>query len=249
MNAPALHIHPDPDTLYRATAERIAALAASAVERRGAFFIALSGGSTPRGLYERLAAPPYVDRVPWANTHVFFGDERCVPPDHPDSNYRMAHETLLSHVPIPSQQIHPMQVALASVRQDAARYAGLLEQRVPHDDHGLPIFDLILLGLGPDGHTASLFPNTCILHERSRPVAAVYVSKLHAWRLSLTPPVIEHARHILFLVAGRQKAEILADVFADTPEALPVRLLQPTGQVEWLVDQAAAQQLTSARQA
>lgn len=240
-----IHISDNADALARDAAARIWALGRRAVEARGRFCIALAGGSTPRILYRTLAAT-----VPahwsWADVQVFFGDERDVPPDHPDSNARMARETLLDQIPIPAQNVHPMRSADASLRRDAARYAAVLRRLVPSSEDGWPQLDLILLGLGSDGHIASLFPGTCVLHERQLSVAAVHVPQQRSWRLSLTLPVLERARHLLFLVAGADKSRVLAAARAGPGSAgsLPVHRLQPRGEVEWFCDRAAAAHLT-----
>jgi 6-phosphogluconolactonase len=244
MAAPVLEIYADHAHMNRAVADRVVELAERVLRERGSFFVALSGGSTPRALYQLLASPEYVARLDWAHVHVFFGDERCVPLDHPDSNYRMANESMLRRVPVPPEQVYPMCLHPESPTEEAARYSTLLKTRLPESHSGVPEFDLILLGLGEDGHTASLFPGTDILNDRREPVAAVYVEKLGSWRVSITYPVIDHARHVLFLVAGENKAPTLNLVFREPlGEPLPVQRIEPRGEVEWHVDQAAAQAL------
>lgn len=229
------HRLPDAKALYDAATERILRLAHTAIAARGAFHIALSGGNTPRRLHARLTLEPEVD---WSRWHVWFGDERCVPPDHVDSNYRMARETLLDHVPIPEAQIHPMIPRAGIEPADAAHdYAARLATEAPRRGDQ-PELDLILLGLGGDGHTASLFPGTGILGERARSVAEVFVPQLDTWRISLTPPAIEQARHLLFLVDGTGKADILGRIErgpAAGETALPVEMLHPHGGVEWYI--------------
>lgn len=234
-----LHIFDDIETLNEATAQHWQEQANAAVAARGAFHVALAGGSTPRRLYVRLAQDDYRQRLPWAETHIYFGDERCVSPDHTDSNYRMAHEALLSQVRAPPAQIHPMYDPVLSPEQNATHYAGLIA--------GIPAFDLILLGMGDDGHTASLFPDTTILDESHRPVAAQYVEKLAAWRISLTLPTINAARQVSVLVAGAGKAEIIAAVAGvDTPD-YPIQRVHPQpGRLDWFLDHAAAQRLPEA---
>jgi len=243
MKAP-VRIFADAPTLHRRAAERVVALAREAVAARGAFHLALAGGSTPRGLYQLLATAEFARQLPWASLHIYFGDERCVPPDHPESNYRMAREALLDHVPLPAGQIHP--IPCEAEPQRAARdYADLLQRKLPRDDAGRPCFDLILLGLGPDGHIASLFPDTDILHRRRLPVAAVFVPKLESWRVSLTLPLLNNARHLLLLVSGAGKADVVRHVLDRIPEAtpLPVERLRPRGEQTWMLDQAAARHL------
>jgi len=240
-------IHPDLDSLSRAAARRISALAAEACAAHGAFTLSLSGGSTPRRLYQTLTEPEFRDSIDWARVHIYFGDERCVPPDHPDSNYGMVEAALLRHVPIPPAQVHRIDVATASVRQDALRYAQFIATHVPLDSQSVPSFDLILLGMGPDGHTASLFPNTCILREQQQAAAAVYVEKFQTWRVSMTYPILNHARQLMFLVAGADKADMLRRTHVEPPgnNPLPIQRIAAQGAVEWLLDSAAAAQLPS----
>ena len=204
------------------------------------FTMALSGGSTPGRLHEILGEPPMSERVPWKRVRVFWGDERCVPPEDPGSNYRMACETLLDHVPLPAENIHRMRGELGP---DAAAEAYEKELRgffqVPW-----PTFDLILLGMGNDGHTASLFPGSDILHETTQPVAGVsaHYQDRPARRVTLTPPAINAARHVVFLATGAEKAETLRSVLEGRfqPDALPAQVIRPTdGQLMWLVDSAA----------
>ncbi|MDE2088414.1 MAG: 6-phosphogluconolactonase [Gammaproteobacteria bacterium] len=238
-------MYPDPEALSRNAAQRLIEYAARSTAERGAFHLALAGGSTPRGLYQRLASPECARQIDWSRVHVYFGDERCVPPDHPDSNFLMAHQTLLSRVPIPRAQIHAIRADPATLPHDAEAYGRLLSEQLPHSEDDVPQFDLILLGLGHDGHTASLFPGTPILSERTQPAAGVYAPALPPWRVSLTLPVLDHARRLMFLVTGADKAEIVRRVFLE-PSAgppLPVRLIAPRGEVEWHLDAAAAQYL------
>ncbi len=237
-------IYADLDALSRAAAEHWVASAEAAQSARGAFHVALAGGSTPRRLYQRLAGPDFRERVNWAGVHIWFGDERAVPPDAPESNYRMAREALLDHVPIPPNQVHPMQTTGLPLPEAAQRYAQALAQAVPADAGGQPLLDLVLLGLGEDGHTASLFPGTDILDERRRQVAAVHVPRLDAWRLSLTYAALDSAREALFLVAGAGKADIVQRLFAAAPaEPLPAQRVRPRGEVLWYLDEAAAARL------
>jgi 6-phosphogluconolactonase len=235
----ALHVFPDPSTLAHAAAERFVELAQAAIDARRRFLVALAGGSTPRPVYRTLADEPFASRVDWTRVHVFWGDERCVPPDHPDSNYRMARESLLDHVPIPDPNVYRIK---GEVVPDWAASSYEMElERVFGPDGRL---DLILLGLGEDGHTASLFPDTTVLEEEEYAVDALYLGKLGAWRVTLTLPVINAARHVLFLVTGEEKADVLARVRAG--EQLPAALVQPeAGEVTWLVDSDAASLLAA----
>ena len=238
-----IHILEDPTTLAQAVAQRWCDLARAAQAERGVFTVALAGGSTPRLLYETLAAPPWRERMDWSRCEIFFGDERSVPPDHPDSNYRMARESLLDHVPIPPERIHRMHGERRPLEQAAEDYAACLAA-LPRDGEGLPCLDLVLLGLGPDGHIASLFPDTAILEEDQRWVAPVYVDKLATWRLSLTYPVLDHARQVVLLVAGEGKRQIVRAVLGgDGADSYPVQRLRPRGELHWYLDAAAAADL------
>lgn len=204
--------------------------------------VALSGGSTPRVLYELLSDPrePFRAQIAWDQTHFFFTDERHVPPDHPDSNYRMVHEAMFSRVPLPQQNIHRIP-AENPVAEDAAKhYENDLRKFF---GEAIPAFDLILLGLGEDGHTASLFPHSPALKETERLVAAPWVEKFNAYRISLTLPVLNNAKSTVFLVTGASKAEILNEVITakTNPDLYPAQAISPTnGAVSWLVDKAAA---------
>jgi 6-phosphogluconolactonase len=231
-----LQVHSSAERLAEAAAARIAGLASAAVARRGRFVIALAGGSTPEPTYRRLARGGAGQRVPWSQFEIFWGDERCVRADHPDSNYRMAHRALLRHVPVPDGHVHRIQGELPPAHA-AAAYEAQLQQVLAGT-----CFDLILLGLGADGHTASLFPDTSAVEERDRAVVAVYVDKLQAWRVTLTLPVINAARDVIFLVSGTEKAGALAQVRAgaDVPAA---RVHPDSGRLTWLVDRDAAAEL------
>ena len=243
--AQAPRIFPDTQTLATAAAERWLALYQDVHTAQTLFHVALSGGSTPKRLYQLLADPDRQSAIDWSRVHVYFGDERAVPPEHTDSNYRMAREALLDHIAIPAENIHRMNATPETIEQDAEDYAAMLREHLPHDAAGMPVFDLILLGMGADGHTCSLFPGTTILDERVRSVAAVYVPHLDSWRLSLTYPVLDRARHLLFLVAGSDKAKRLRQVCRDAAPSVPVQGIRPRGTVEWYLDRAAAAEIDS----
>lgn len=236
-------IFPDDDALAREAGDRIIALSGEAIDDHGRFSIALSGGSTPRRLFALLASEPYASRIEWAHVHIFWGDERCVPPDDSESNYRMAREALLDHVPLPPENIRRIK-GERDPAQAAEEYEHLL--RMFFAGSALPRFDLLLQGMGADGHTASLFPGTQALHIASRWVAANYVPKLDSWRITLTAPAINAGAHIMFLVAGASKTAALRAVLRGPhqPEIYPSQLITPyDGDLLWLVDQAAADQL------
>ena len=237
----------DAATLAAEAAQRFVAAAAAAVAERGRFSVALAGGSTPAGMYRLLRHDPYRDQVAWGRVLVLFGDERCVPPDRPESNFRMAQETLLTHVPVPAANVLRMAGELPGP-EAAARYAEQLAESVPSDrPGGWPRLDLVLLGMGDDGHTASLFPGMPVLDEDRRCVAwtAVpdYVRPALA-RLTLTLPVLNAARQVLFLVAGRNKALAVEKILTSSDPAagvLPAGRVQPAaGALTWLLDEAAA---------
>jgi len=241
--AVALRIFDDADALAHATAARFIELAEASTRERGAFSVALAGGSTPKRVYRLLGGEELRARVRWQSVQVFFGDDRCVPPDHPDSNYRMASEALLSRVPLPSENVRRM-LGEADAETGARLYERELRSYFDADDW--PRFDLVLLGMGDDGHTASLFPYTAALEERTRWVVANRVEQLDAFRLTLSAPAINRARQIVFNVAGAAKAERLREVFKGRcdPSRLPAQLIHPVaGRLEWLVDRAAAEKL------
>src|SRR5690349_6463372 len=234
-----LKVFADPAAVARAAAEHWVTLQPKSV--------ALSGGSTPRVLYELLANPrePFRDRIAWDETHFFFSDERHVPPDHPDSNYRMVNEALVSRAPVPPQNIHRV-LAEKPLAEEAARdyeadlrkfFVEGIADRFPGE--AIPAFDLVLLGLGEEGHTASLFPHSPALKETKRLVAAPWVEKLNTYRITMTLPVLNNGRSVVFLVTGASKAEILRTVMNTdrNPDSYPAQAISPTsGAVSWLVD-------------
>lgn len=242
---PGLVRVPDLATLSRNAAERFVLLARQAIAARGRFSIALSGGATPRPLYTLLASPGFAPRVDWTRVYVFWGDERAVPPDDPASNFRMANETLLSQVPIPVQNIHRIS-AEKGAPEAAQEYEKTLRDWFQPAVDAVPQFDLVLLGLGENGHTASLFPHTAVLHQVERWVAGYHVAETNMDRITLTVPVINAALNILFLVAGPDKAPTVRAVLRGDyrPDDLPAQLIQPAaGHVVWLLDKSAAQDL------
>ncbi len=234
---PEVEVATDPEALARRAAAWITALARNS---QGRFAVCLSGGSTPRRLYQLLAESPHREVMPWDRVHWFWGDERFVPWEHEDSNYRMVRTAMLSRAPIPAQNIHAIEtIGLPSDAADA--YERALKSYYGRDalDPAQPIFDVQLLGLGPDGHTASLFPGTSVLDERRRWVAEVVGAKPEA-RITLTYPALESSRHTAFLVAGSDKREMLSRALAGD-RALPAARVRPTGTLTWFVDAAAQQ--------
>jgi 6-phosphogluconolactonase len=237
-----IQIYHDYETLSLAAANLFLEKARRNVEQFGRFSVSLSGGGTPKRMFEILAQPSYVDSFPWKNTHVFWGDERCVPGDDAHSNILMAHQTLLDHVPIPEKNIHPPFCDQDPVAA-ASRYEVILEEFFM--DRPLR-FDLIWLGLGSNGHTASLFPNTPVIQERERLAAEVFVEEQGMWRVTLTLPVLNQAETVVFLVSGQKKAEILQQVLEgpSTAARFPAQLVQPqSGNLVWMVDREAAARL------
>lgn len=242
-----LRIHKGLEGLSREAARIFRELAGERVNETGLFTVALSGGSTPANLYSILSSAPYDKKIPWNGVHLFFGDERCVEPAHPDSNYRMVSDTLISAIEIPGENIHRMEgeldpvVAARRYEEEIRRFFS--ENSLLDEGSGRPVFDLVLLGLGEDGHTLSLFPSTRALDEGERLVAENHVERLKGWRLTLTLPVVNAASTVVFLVSGEGKARALKEVAdgALSPAELPALGVRPLkGSVIWLVDEAAA---------
>ncbi|RME07502.1 MAG: 6-phosphogluconolactonase [Anaerolineae bacterium] len=237
--------YPTPEELAHAAAERFLTLADESTRRRGRFAVALSGGSTPQGMYRKLATIEFAERVPWEHVHLFWSDERHVPRDHPESNYRMAVEALLRYAPIPPENIHPVDTTRPP-EQAALEYERAIRAFFSPE---LPRFDLILLGMGHDGHTASLFPHTQALHSGERLVVANFVPALESWRVTFTPHLINLGRDVTFLVTGERKARRLRQVLFGPfqPEELPAQLIRPPrGRLCWMVDEAAALHIKAA---
>ena len=237
-----------PQDLFQAAAEEVIRVASNAVAQRDRFTIALSGGSTPKNLYTLIAANAG-SSLPWEKVFFFWGDERHVPLDDPDSNYRMAKESLLSKLPVPPANIFPVPAGNQDAEAVAEAYEQTLKNFFALKRDELPRFDLILLGMGPDGHTASLFPETPALGEKSRLVVANWVDKLKTSRITFTLPLLNAARCVVFLVSGTDKAAVLREVLeGDAPgEKYPSKLVRPSnGKLIWFVDRAAASQLTTA---
>jgi 6-phosphogluconolactonase len=233
----------DAAELAREAARRFAGLAEAFARDAGRFTVALSGGSTPKAMFHALAEKPFADALPWRSIYFFWGDERCVPPDHADSNYRMANETLLSKVPIPPENIFRIPAEDGDHKRAAANYSENLRTFFAAER---PSLDLIFLGMGSDGHTASLFPGTTALCANDRVAVANYVDKFQSWRITLTADTINRARNIIFLVAGADKAPALKEVIEGPriPEQYPSQLIEAShGALLWMVDEAAAKLL------
>ena len=255
-----IQIFRDPAEVARAAAEHFVSESRKAVAESDGFSVALSGGSTPKLLYELLADPRegFREQIAWDTTHFFFSDERHVPPDHPDSNYRMVDEALFTRVPVPAQNIHRIPAENPNAEDAAKDYEAELRRflgkgisnrfpaETPADQsfaEGIPAFDLLLLGLGEDGHTASLFPHSPALKETERLVVAPWVERLNTYRITMTLPVLNNGKSAVFLVTGASKAEILREIIQTrtNPDLYPAQAISPTsGAVTWLVDEAAA---------
>jgi 6-phosphogluconolactonase len=241
-----VEVYADLDEVAHAAAELFVELCQPITSGDSTFNVALSGGSTPRALHTLLASSPYRDQVDWSKVQFYWGDERFVPPDDAESNYRMARETLLSSLSLDASQVHRFQTELGDPDAAAAQYEEELRRQFHLKAGELPQFDLVFLGMGPDGHTASLFPRTAGLQVTDRLAIANYVPKLEAYRLTLTTPVINHAAVVAFLVVGSEKAQTVARVLqgASNPEELPSQLISPVdGDLYWILDQAAAAEL------
>jgi 6-phosphogluconolactonase len=236
---PRVDVFDDAGALLDAAADAVTATAAASIQARGRMTLALAGGATPRGLYERLAGP-WRDRIDWPRVHVFWGDERCVPPTHADSNYRLAWESLLQHVPVPAAQIHRIAGEIEPAAA-ARQYGATLAAEFDASAGTPPVFDLILLGLGADGHTASLFPGHAAVDDTRHTVLAIPPEGGRSARITLTLPVLNAARAVLWLVTGETKAAALAAVLDGLPAPVPLPAQRVTSHdARWLVDRAAA---------
>jgi 6-phosphogluconolactonase len=238
---------PDPEGVSRAAAQALVELARAAIAERGRFCVALSGGSTPRRMYEILGEAPRWAHIDWRRVEVFWGDERGVPPEHPDSNYGMAAAVLLGKLGVPPDRVHRIQGEMPDPEEEAARYQDELARVFATAPDGLPpIFDLVFLGMGSDGHTASLFPYSQALTERRRWVGGHHIARLGKPRITMTPPILNRAAEVRLLVTGADKAGALREALTGPrePERLPVQLVAPeAGRLVWLIDRAAASEL------
>jgi len=237
-------VEPDGSALARRAAEQLVDIAEEAVAKRGRARIAISGGSTPKAAFQLLADPgqPFLKRMPWEKLDLYWVDERTVPPDHPESNYRMTREAMLDRVPLKPEQIHRMEGEL-DPDVAASRYESLLRNTFRLEGAETPRFDLVQLGMGDDGHTASLFPHTEALHEMGRLVTANQVPQKDTWRVTLTWPVINQGSSVFFLIGGKNKAELVKEVFTGQrdPERLPSQLIWPaSGILTLILDKDAA---------
>lgn len=238
-----VRVYADLHQLSAAVAQHCVQYIQSTLAQQDECHIALAGGSTPESLYTLLATTDYMQQISWDKVHIYFGDERYVSHDSPQSNFCMARTALLDKVPLLQGNIHPIPTDAGDAESDAQAYAQLLTRNLPYDNN-VPVFDLILLGMGEDGHTASLFPGTPILTEKQKPVAAVYVDTLASWRISLTYPVLNAARCLLFLVSGKNKAAQIRAIFTSEHSAhVPIQQIQPAHACYWYLDADAAAEL------
>ncbi len=253
MNQPEVRVFENKNKLSLAAAELVCRLANSAVRERGAFTLLLAGGGTPRALYELLAGERFAGRMPWSTTALFWGDERFVPPEHPESNFRMARQAMIARVPIPPENVHPVPTAdYPDTRSTALAYDSTLreyfcktENTIKTSTGSFPRFDLVLLGMGADGHTASLFPGSSVLREDSRLAVAVNAPQGYRTteRISVILPVLNSAGTVLFMVAGSEKRLALSAVLGDPGSArckYPAAMVRPrSGRLIWYLDREA----------
>ncbi len=235
-----IHVLDTAADLFAAAAQHFVTQAQAVIRAKGHFRVALSGGSTPKNLYARLASGAFPP-VPWDKIYVFFGDERDVPPDHADSNYRMASQAMLSKVPVPAENVFRVPTELNNAEAAALEYEQTIRTYFNLKPGEVPRFDLILLGMGPDGHTASLFPGTAALGESSRLVVANWVEKFKSYRITFTLPLLNNAACVLFLASGAEKAAMIRQVIEEHRPELPSTRVHPQdGRLIWMLDQAAA---------
>jgi 6-phosphogluconolactonase len=242
-SVPQVRVLPSKEELFRVAADTFCAIGSQAIRERGKYTVALSGGSTPRGLHQELVTN-FSQRLPWDKVFFFWGDERHVPPDFPESNFRMAKETLLSRLPIPAENIFRMPGELPDANQAAIIYEQTLREFLRPPSGQFPRFDFILLGIGSDGHTVSLFPGTKALEEKQHFVVGNWVEQHSTWRITLTYPVLNSAANVMFLVEGSGKAEIVRKALKDPSANLPCQAVRPeNGELIWCLDQGAAARL------
>lgn len=245
-----IRVFGDVAALTRAAAEEVVRVLSYAARNRDRATIALSGGSTPKALYRLLASDAsFRDCMPWSAIHFFWGDERHVPPDHPESNYRMAREAMLDRVPVPPENVHRIRAEEKDAEHAAMEYEADLRSFFALRAGERPRFDLALMGLGPEGHTASFFPGSSVMTEQERLVVAPWVEAHHTFRITMTPPVFNHAAEVLFLVSGEEKAPAVRAVLEGerNPGLVPAQVVRPVdGKLLWMLDRAAARDLVSA---
>jgi 6-phosphogluconolactonase len=238
MLHPRVEVYDNADALFRAASEKIAAMLEAALRERGTASFVLTGGNTPKPFYELLADSPYHERLDWSHIQFFWGDERCVPPDSPESNYGVAWKALISKLPVASENVHRIPGEMDDPEKAALQYEAEIRRIIP--DSSPPSFDVVLLGMGEDGHTASIFPGTHWNEERW--VVAIHATgRLTTNRVTMTPRLLNAARNVLFLISGAAKAKALAGVLEDPASDYPAKRIQPpSGNLTWMVDKEAA---------
>lgn len=241
---PEVKIYPDKNILIQESAAYISDIVQTTLNEQNKCTLVLAGGSTPKGLYKTLASHEYQEKIDWSNVHLFWGDERCVPPDHHDSNYRMAREALLDQIDIPQENVHRIP-AEKEPAQAASEYEKTIKRLFGGTSH-LPEFDVILLGIGEDGHTASLFPGTTAIDENERWVTEVHVPQLDTHRITMTFPVINNGKNVIFLVSGSSKSTIMKKIYERTDTTFPSARVSPVnGSLVYLLDKAAGANVSS----
>jgi 6-phosphogluconolactonase len=245
MSSPHIRIFPDLEQVSRGMADRFTEIVEKAAAQGRTVSVACSGGETPRELFAHLATAEFAPRIPWKHVHLFQVDERCVPPDHEQSNYRMMRQSLLDRVPEAAALFHRIAAERPDHEAAALDYEEEIRQALKPRKGDWPRFDVILLGMGDDGHTASLFPGTAALEEKTRWVTPNFIPKFKAWRITLTFPVLNAAAEVVFLAAGEKKAERLKEVLEGPPDRYPAQAVRPaTGELWWYIDEGAARLLT-----
>jgi 6-phosphogluconolactonase len=243
-SAPHIKVFDSPQELFRGAAENFCEVGANSIQERGRFTVALSGGSTPRGLHQELVTR-FSSQLSWKDVFFFWGDDRHVPPGDPDSNYRMANETLLSKLGIPQDHVFRIPTELPDAGEAARRYEQTLHDFFHPAPGSFPRFDFVLLGMGPDGHTASLFPGTTALKENKHFVVANWVEKMKTFRITFTYPVLNNAASVMFLVSGDEKADMVRKALMGPEANLPCQGVRPnSGELLWFLDKGAATKLT-----
>jgi 6-phosphogluconolactonase len=249
---PEIRVSEDTAALNSAMAKEIARLSKEAIAKRGAATVVLSGGSTPKALYALMGTPEWRDKFDWAHIHLYWEDERFVPPDSPDNNYGMVKKALLSQVSIPDANVHRVMTEKGKPEEVAAAYEQTIRRdfqslKLGSNSNEIPQFDIIILGLGTNGHTASLFPHTSVLDEKKLLVAALYVEEVKMERITMTLPLLNNARNTYFFLAGAEKAEVVKQVLRGPrqPEQLPAQLIEPYERtLVWMMDKPAARLIT-----
>ena len=232
------------DSFNRAATNFWVRSARQAINARGIFHTVLTGGGTPGPIYQLLASSEYATQLQWENIHIYEGDERYVPHSHPDSNFGMAKRLMLDAVHIPEENLHPIPTHYTDAHEAASCYENEIRTSLKTGANQLPKFDLIMLGMGADGHTASLFPDTTALDENEKAVTALYVEKLKSWRVTMTYPVFNYARQVMVVVTGKEKARIIEHIFMkDAAEIYPIQKIKPVGEFFWFMDSAAGELL------